>query len=317
MIKSTYQSLLLAFIFLFWFISPSSAHNNTAHDSSSNLNGNHEGCFSKVYAFGESDTDTGNAHFLGGFVRNSTTRLSNGRLVLDFLCEALSLPPIPPYKEPSANFTNGVNFAIAGSTALSRDYFVKRNVSRLIWKGVPMSFQTQIDWFEKYLVKVGCKGNDKGLCKVDMDNSLFWIGEMGVSDYTSALGSPVSLPWLTEITVKNICKMLKALLANGAKYVVVQGLPSVGCLPLYMSSSSEHNRDHMGCAATANKAIMLHNKILETKLAKLRKMYPNSSILYADYWNAYLTVLMNPKKYYIDEAFKACCGSGGGKLNFN
>ncbi|KAI3467642.1 hypothetical protein Pfo_024305 [Paulownia fortunei] len=303
MIKSIYQSSLLAFIFLFFYLS--SAHNNTSHEASSNSHADYKGCFSKVYAFGDSDTDTGNAHFLGGLTGNSSSHGSS-RLVVDFLCEALSLPLLSPYKEPSANFKNGVNFTVAGSTALSSDYFVRQNVSSLIWNGVPMSFQTQIDWFNKYLIEAGCKGNGKGSCKADIDNSLFWIGEMGVSDYTSALGSSISLQGLTEISVKNVCNLLKTLLASGAKYVVVQGLPPVGCLPVYMSSSSRHNHDHMGCVATANRGIMTHNQILQTKLEKFRKLYPNCSILYADYWNAYLT-----------EAFKACCGYGGGQFNFN
>lgn len=109
----------------------------------------------------------------------------------------------------------------------------------------------------------------------------------------------------------------QTLLDSGAKYIVVQGLPPVGCLPCGLSSSPMHDRDKTGCAATANSAIMIHNQILQRKLADFRTKYATRTILYADYWNAYMTILMNPTKYNFREPFKACCGAGGGKLNFN
>ncbi|KAH6798719.1 hypothetical protein C2S51_035203 [Perilla frutescens var. frutescens] len=306
---------------IFLLFSLSSAHNPESR-------GNFKGCFSQVYAFGGSGTDTGNAHFLGALpggddsdsssspVGNSTSRLSDGRLVVDFLCEALSLPVLPPYKGPDAGSTNGVNFAVAGSTALSTDFYVSHNVSSLIWNSVPIGFQTQIEWFNTYLINAGCKGSDARSCKVDMERSLFWIGEMGVSDYISALHSSVPPPHLADMSARSVCKLLKALLDNGAKNVVVQGLPPVGCFPAYMSSNSQQKLDYMGCVATANKGVMDHNQILQHKLKTFRKLYPKCSILYADYWNAYLTILMNPKRHHIEETFKPCC-SHEGKFTFD
>ncbi|KAG8365975.1 hypothetical protein BUALT_Bualt17G0028000 [Buddleja alternifolia] len=346
MTNSMHQSLSLTFIFLLFSISsahndshvetnPSCAETNPSHvETNPDLQINFKGSFSKVFAFGDSYTDTGNAHFLGGLnvtfspgdksspensspVSNYTNRMCNGRLVLDFLSEALNLPPIPAYKEPSANFNNGVNFAIAGSTVFTGDHFSSKNVSNLIWKGIPMAFQTQMDWFNKYMTEAGCKGGGEGPCKAMMDNALFWLGEMGVVDYGRAQGSSAALQWLREVSVKNVGKLLEMLLERGAKYVVVQGLPPVGCLPLDISLCPLKALDRMGCAAAVNKAVMIHNQILKKKLENLRKAHPNCKIVYADYWNAYLTLLLNAKKYNIEEPFKACCGSGGGKFNFN
>ncbi|KAK6160341.1 hypothetical protein DH2020_003722 [Rehmannia glutinosa] len=297
MIKSIHQSLSLAFFIIFLSFSFSCAHNKTSnetsahnkanHDQSSNSsNGNYKGCFSKVYAFGDSDTDTGNAHFLGANIQGEIKVNISSRLVVDFLCDALSLPPVCPYKDPW-QISRGVNFAISGSTALSPDYFSRKN------------------------------GMGKVPANSSTDNSLFWIGGMGGSDYTSVLGPSVSLHSLAEISVKNVRKLLQTLLANGAKYVVVQGLPPVGCLPFHMSLCPLHNLDRMGCAATINAGIMTHNQILQWELEKLRKTYPKCSILYADAWNAFLTIAMNTKKYQIEEPFKACCGCGAGKYNFD
>lgn len=190
-------------------------HSSTTKSTSSQLHASFKGSFSQVFAFGGSETDTGNARLLGAVTGSgsskSSDRLSDGRLVVDFLCNELSLPSPPPYKGPTAaDCKTGVNFAVAGSTALSADFFRSHNLSSLLWKSVPAEFQTQIDWFDKYMMKEGCKGKDGGSsCKVDMAKSLFWIGEIGVSDYISALRSPIPLPQVADVSVKIVCNLLK------------------------------------------------------------------------------------------------------------
>lgn len=109
----------------------------------------------------------------------------------------------------------------------------------------------------------------------------------------------------------------QTLLDCGAKYIVVQGLPPVGCLASDVSLCPLINLDKMGCVTVVNSAIMIHNQILQTKIAAFQKQYPDCTIVYADYWNAYLTILKNPQKYQFEETFKACCGLQDGKLNYN
>ncbi|KAK2972200.1 hypothetical protein RJ640_030745 [Escallonia rubra] len=328
--KSTCVVLPLAFSFLL-LSSPSSAHNKThksssSSSSSSSLRSSYKGCFSNVYAFGDSYTDTGNAHFLGtlpSFTGSknspySTNRLCDGRLVVDFLCDALALPPLPPYKATTTlNSTSGVNFALAGSTTLSRDFFANYKFGDFpLWKDVPLSIQTQIDWFNRFHTGIECKGKDADACRAKMKNTLFWIGEIGVSDYAINIGSSVSARYLTEKTVTNVCKLIQTLLDNGATYIVVQGLPPVGCFPLAVSACPVVQMSKAGCDVIVNSAIMIHNEILEKNLEKFQKRYPDRTIIYADFWNAYLTVLMNPPKFGFEDPFKACCGAGGGKYNF-
>jgi phospholipase/lecithinase/hemolysin len=326
MTNSKHFFLPLALFILFLCISPSSAHNKSHNSSHSQKS--YEGCFSKVYAFGDSYTDTGNCVLLGGlksFVtsifshstfgsvtnfQKSTNRQCDGRLVIDFLCETLSLPNLPPYKDTSSDFSHGANFAISGSTSLSMDFFIGNKVGHnLMWKGMPQSLLTQIDWFTKF--------RQESSYKIEMEKALFWIGEMGLNDYARIDGSSISTQWLTQLTVAHVCKLMKTLLDSGAKYIVVQGLPPVGCLPLALSSTPSYDRDQMGCSASANLVTKIHNELLQAKLAEFRMQYSHCTIIYADYWNAYKTILMNPKKYQIEEPFKACCGCGCGEHNFN
>ncbi|KAK2636635.1 hypothetical protein Ddye_031427 [Dipteronia dyeriana] len=304
----------------------------------------YNGSFNKVFAFGDSFTDTGNAYLLGGlkstffgsilsrFVSpfNSSSQLSgnrqsNGRLVVDFLCDSLNIPYLPPYKQTKVNFSHGANFAIAGATSLSANFFdkLKNNNNaknaNLMWKGIPSSFQTQLDWFNKFLQERECNRMTGGACKADMENSLFWIGGMGRNDYARTLGagSTFQIPRLKEMTVAYISKFLQTLTQRGAKYIVVQGLPPVGCCPLELYLTKSTDRDQMGCASVINGIIMAHNELLQRMLLNFQKKNSHCTVVYADYWNAYKTILSNHKKFNFEQPFTACCGTGGGALNFN
>ncbi|KAK2636659.1 hypothetical protein Ddye_031451 [Dipteronia dyeriana] len=329
---------------------PSNNNNNPSFSASKTYNGSfsssasfsYNGSFNKVFAFGDSFTDTGNAYLLGGlkssFVGSllshafkslnasqlSGNRQSNGRLVVDFLCDSLSIPYLPPYKQTKVNFSHGANFAIAGATSLSADFFNKLKNSNnaenanLMWKGIPSSFQTQLDWFNKFLQEKECNGKTADACKTDMENSLFWIGGMGRNDYarTISSGSTFQIPRLKEMTVAYISKFLQTLAGKGAKYIVVQGLPPVGCCPLELFLSNSSDRDQMGCSSAINRIIMAHNELLQNMLADFQKTNSQCTVVYADYWNAFKTILANYKEFNFDEPFKACCGAGGGALNF-
>lgn len=107
------------------------------------------------------------------------------------------------------------------------------------------------------------------------------------------------------------------MLNKGAKYVVVQGLPTTGCLTLSMYLSGDDDRDDIGCLGSANRQSYSHNANYQAKLEDFRKQFPEAVIVYADYWNAYHTIMKNPSKYGFKELYKVCCGTGGGDLNFD
>nr|GMD09302.1 acetylajmalan esterase-like [Ipomoea batatas] len=101
-----------------------------------------------IFQFGDSLSDTGNLiasglgmQFDAGslpygenfFFHEATGRFSDGRLA---------------YLNTGANFTQGVNFAVAGATALDEDFFTGKGISFKTFKP-PIS--TQLEWFNKYL----------------------------------------------------------------------------------------------------------------------------------------------------------------------
>lgn len=179
--------------------------------------------FNKIYAFGDSFTDTGNTHTAIGpsgfghvsnppygitYFHRPTNRYSDGRLVIDFVAQSLSLPLLPPYLHSKKNATHGVNFAVGGATAILHSFFVKNNLSLDI---TPQSIQTQLRWFSKFLESKGCKkSNPSGPeCNAALDDALFWVGEIGVNDYAYTIGSSISGDTIRKLAMPSFTKFLQ------------------------------------------------------------------------------------------------------------
>ncbi|KAJ4851172.1 hypothetical protein Tsubulata_048430 [Turnera subulata] len=287
--------------------------------------------FKKIYAFGDSFTDTGNTKSATGptgfghvsnppygstFFHHPTNRYSDGRLVIDFVAEALALPYLPPYPKNKRNATHGLNFAFAGSTAINHAFFVNNNLTLDV---TPQSIQTQLIWFNKFLESQGCKGtvSSSSQCKALLDDALIWVGEIGVNDYAYSVGSSISSDTIRKLAISSVIQFLQAILKKGVKHVVIQGLPPTGCLPLSMSLTSEDDRDDMGCAKSVNNQSGTHNAMYQARLQEIRTQFPDATITHLDYWNAYRSVVKNPEAYGFKEPFKACCGSGTPPYNFD
>jgi phospholipase/lecithinase/hemolysin len=172
--------------------------------------------FTKIYAFGDSFTDTGNTHsttapYSFGYVSSppygttffhrSTNRYSDGRLIIDFLANSLSLPFVPPYLSRNSDFSHGVNFAVAGSTAIEYEFYVKHNISIDI---VPVSIMTELGWYDKLLQEK--KWAD------DMEKTLFWVGEVGANDYGYSVISSTLVPdQIRNLAVNNVNNFVEVL----------------------------------------------------------------------------------------------------------
>ncbi|VAH96991.1 unnamed protein product [Triticum turgidum subsp. durum] len=271
--------------------------------------------FRTVYAFGDSFTDTGNTH--STFFHRSTNRYSDGRLVVDFLAtDALALPSfLPPYLSlaaPNASSKSskyyGANFAVAGATAIEHDFFAKNNLSIDI---TPQSIMTELGWFDAHLKTRQAK-------KEEIGEALYWVGEIGANDYAYSFMAADSIPpeRIRTMAVDRVTTFLEGLLKRGARYVVVQGLPLTGCLPLAMTLARPEDRDNLSCVASVNKQSMDHNHHLQAGIHRLRQAHPGAVLAYADYYAAHLAVMRSPARYGFAEPFKTCCGSGGGAYNF-
>ena len=179
--------------------------------------------FKKIYAFGDSYTDTGNTASGTGpngfvhvsnlpygrtFFHHPTNRYSDGRLVIDFVTESLSLPYLPPYLNKNANTSFGVNYAVAGSTAIRHAFFVKHNLTFDI---TPQSLQTQLYWFNKTLQEHKCRSeiSTPEECAAVFRDSLVWVGEIGANDYAYTVGSTVSRDTIKKRATRSVTEFIE------------------------------------------------------------------------------------------------------------
>lgn len=66
----------------------------------------------------------------------------------DIAAEAYGLPYLPPYLSlgKGAKFEHGVNFAVAGATALDSKFFYDRNIGQILWTNDTLN--VQLAWFK-------------------------------------------------------------------------------------------------------------------------------------------------------------------------
>ncbi|XP_008783975.2 GDSL esterase/lipase At5g45910-like [Phoenix dactylifera] len=289
--------------------------------------------YTAIFSFGDSLADTGN-HLVNGpnpllstthppygmtFFRRPTGRCSDGRLVLDFITEAFGLPLLPPSKAHDTDFHQGANFAITGGTAMSFGYFHERGLDSTVW--VNGSLSDQVDWFEDMKPSL-CSSPEE--CKDYFSRCLFIVGEFGGNDYNAFFFAGRDIEEVranVHIIVGGIVSGVERLINNGAVDLVVPGVFPIGCFPLYLKLyGTGHKEDYghrSGCLKKFNSLAWYHNEKLIMELEKLRKNYPQTRIVYADYYGAAIRFNLAPKNFgFTHGAMKACCGDRS-KYNVN
>ncbi|XP_062217757.1 acetylajmalan esterase-like [Phragmites australis] len=304
-----------------------------------------------IYNFGDSLSDTGNllregdvAGMLqyttglpyGSAIGGATGRCSDGYLIIDFLAKDLGLPLLKPYLDKGADFTHGVNFAVAGATALDAAALTRRGVS------VPhtnSSLAVQLQWFKDF---VSANAKSPQEIREKLAHSLVMVGEIGGNDYNYAfvankpatggernlynvgrmVTAVVEAMTLVPDVVSSVTSASRELLDMGATRLVIPGNFPLGCVPSYMAVVNETDPaayDGNGCLASLNLFAQMHNVLLQQGIRELRASYPSATIAYADYFYVYVQMLRDASKMGFDKGSltKACCGAGAGAGAYN
>ncbi|KAK4259670.1 hypothetical protein QN277_005978 [Acacia crassicarpa] len=293
--------------------------------------------YTSIFSFGDSLADTGNLFFISQpphlhhccrppygetYFGHPTGRCSDGRLIIDFIAESLSIPLVKPYLGVTngqiSNRTKeeGVNFAVAGATALDLSFFEERGIYGVI--GTNDSLSVQLGWFKELLPSI-CSSYSS--CKEVLEKSLFLVGEIGGNDFNGPFAlrrSFAEIKTYVPHVIDAISSTISDLIDLGAQTLVVPGNFPIGCSAFYLTlyeSKHKNDYDEAGCLVWLNRFAEYYNQRLQAELNQLQELHPHANIIYADYYNAALPLYQSPKKFGF-MGLKACCG-GGGVYNYN
>lgn len=286
--------------------------------------------FEAIFQFGDSLSDTGNlirerpaTAFArlpyGQTFHRPTGRCSDGLLMVDYFAIYFGLPLLNPYLARRSDFSHGVNFAVAGATALEPEALASRNITLPL---TASSLTTQLAWFKSHLNSTYSDPTER---TEKLGKSLVLMGEIGGNDYNFAFfqGRTIDEAYqLVPDVVQTIKDGVKEVIELGARNVVVPGNFPIGCVPIYLvkfQSDDPSMYDELQCLKDLNDFSKFHNDRLQEAIAELQRDYPDVAIAYGDYFNAMKWVVSHASSLGFETggSHKTCCATGRNPYNYD
>ncbi|KAB5569584.1 hypothetical protein DKX38_003377 [Salix brachista] len=281
-----------------------------------------------VFNFGDSNSDTGGlvaglAFPVGPpngetYFQQPYGRFCDGRLIIDFLMDAMGRPFLNPYLDSvgAPDFQKGCNFAAGGSTILPAN---AASTS-------PFSFGVQVAQFVRFKDRVlkllaKDKKSQKNLPLEDYFNRGLYMFDMGQNDIDGAFNSKsedqviASFPAILSEFEAGI----KRLYTEGARNFWVHNTGPLGCLPRIIATfgTNPSKLDQLACVDSHNRAANVFNSQLHDLCTKFQGQFPDANLSYVDIFSIKLKLISNFSQYGFKQPLAACCGYGGPPLNFD
>uniref|UniRef100_A0A1D1YVQ0 GDSL esterase/lipase At4g01130 n=1 Tax=Anthurium amnicola TaxID=1678845 RepID=A0A1D1YVQ0_9ARAE len=281
--------------------------------------------FRAVFNFGDSNSDTGG--FWAAFPAQSAPwgitffgrpagRASDGRLVLDFLAQAVGIPFLSPYlRSIGSNYKHGANYATLASTVLLP------NTSLFVTGISPFSLAIQLNQMKQFksgVLELSPKGYLPS--KNIFGKSLYTL-DIGQNDFTSnlaAIGIEGVKQYLPQVA-SQIAWTIKELYALGGRAFLVFNLAPIGCYPAFLMELPHNSSDldEYGCMVSYNDAVADYNNMLRETLRQTRSALADAAVVYVDTHAVKLELFRHPNAHGLLYGTRACCGRGGGANNFD
>ncbi|PSS26694.1 GDSL esterase/lipase [Actinidia chinensis var. chinensis] len=281
-----------------------------------------------VFNFGDSNSDTGG--LVAGlaepldppygqiYFQKPSGRFCDGRLIIDFLMDAMDLPFLNPYLESIGipSFKKGCNFAVAGSTILPA---TATSVS-------PFSFGIQVAQFLRFKDRVldllaKSKKFEKYLPPEDSFGKGLYMFDIGQNDLAGAFYSKSLDQILASIPtiLAEFEAGIKKLYDQGARNFWIHNTGPLGCLAQNVAKfgTDPSKLDELGCVSSHNQASRLLNLQLHVLCKKLQGQYSDANVTHVDIFTIKSNLIGNYSRYGFEQPIMACCGYGGPPLNYD
>ncbi|KAF6993295.1 hypothetical protein CFC21_010208, partial [Triticum aestivum] len=226
------------------------------------------------------------------------------------LRESLNISYLSPYlKAIGSNYSNGVNFAISGSTTLPRE-------ALFVLHGQVQEFF----FFKARSLELINQGQEAPIDAEAFQNALYII-DIGQNDINALLSN---LPY-DQVVAKlppilaEIKYAVQLLYGNGSRNFWIHGTGALGCLPQKLSipRKNDSDLDQNGCLNTYNRAAVAFNTALGSLCDQLNVELKNAAVVYTDLFAIKYDLVANHTKYGFDSPLMTCCGYGGPPYNYD
>ncbi|KAI9119735.1 hypothetical protein K1719_009124 [Acacia pycnantha] len=262
-----------------------------------------------LFVFGDSLFDPGNNQYTNTSQRDTashwpygityfnhpTGRISDGRVVPDFIALFAKLPIFEAYLKPGAHdYTNGANFASGGAAVLNLTPF-------------GISFPKQVSYLKDVANSLKQEyGEKEGNRLLGRAVYLFSIGGNDYFRLSQNLSASQQAQHVRNV-IASLTNSLKEVYRLGGRKIAFQNVGALGCTP---SNRATTTNPSGRCVEFLLAMARRHNRALSVALHKLERRLPGFKYSIFDYYNAILDMGNNPSKYGLKEGKSACCGSG-------
>ncbi|XP_038692569.1 alpha-L-fucosidase 3-like [Tripterygium wilfordii] len=286
--------------------------------------------FPAVFNFGDSNSDTGGLSAVFGqagppagesFFHGPAGRYSDGRLVVDFIAEALGLPYLSAFLDSiGTNFVHGANFATAGSTIRPQNTTLRQSGFS------PISLNVQFYEFNDFhrrsqIVRNRGRIYRKLLPKAKTFQQALYTFDIGQNDLTAGYFLNMTVDQVRAY-VPDVLTQFKTVVSSiydqGGRYFWIHNTGPVGCLPYVLDRKpvARSEYDRAGCATPFNEVAKFFNEGLKELVNQLRDELPHAAITYVDVYSVKYSLFSQARKHGFKESLRTCCGHGG-KYNYN
>ncbi|KHN46112.1 GDSL esterase/lipase [Glycine soja] len=276
--------------------------------------------FLSILVFGDSTVDTGNNNYINTLAKGNhlpygkdfpghmpTGRFSNGKLVPDFIASMLNLKDtVPPFLDPNLSdeeLLTGVSFASGGSGF--------DDLTTALTGAIALS--KQIEYFKVYVARLKRIAGENETKRILRDALV--IISAGTNDFLfNFYDIPTrklefNIDGYQDYVQSRLQIFIKELYDLGCRKFAVSGLPSIGCIPIQITTKSVSLKDRK-CEEDENSDAKLYNRKLARQLLKIQAMLPGSRVVYTNVYDPLNNLINQPEKYGFKETSKGCCGTG-------